>query len=128
MTTHNTRDEIEEVVKDFLKKTDPNNYEVVDYTNVLNDNGESLLDTTWYPESPYELDRDSIADWLRTTLTQLNANRTAEMEAMVREIIAQADLTPYAEEHNGELVDCSFYQIYKGKIEQIAQAHGITIN
>jgi len=58
-----------------------------------------------------------------------NQRRQADeqLREVVGDILAAADLTPYAEEHNGELVDCSFYQIYKGKIEEIAAKHNIDI-
>ena len=60
---------VEEVVEEFTKKTDPDNYEVGEY-HYLKDNGESLLDTSWYPESPYELDGDKICVCSKLCITQ----------------------------------------------------------
>lgn len=69
-----------------------------------------------------------LIKWLRTTLQNQADKAKREREKLVREIIAAADLTPYAEEHNGELVDCSFYQIYAGKIKATATAHNINLD
>ena len=56
----------EKIVADFEAKTDAKNFPTEEYHSK---GGDHLLDPEWYPESDYELDRDKIIDWLRTTLT-----------------------------------------------------------
>ena len=56
----------EKIVADFEAKTDAKNFPTEEYHRK---GGDHLLDPEWYPESDYELDRDKIIDWLRTTLT-----------------------------------------------------------
>jgi hypothetical protein len=66
------------------------------------------------------------ADDVQEALTQLNANRTAEMEAMVREIINYLDfVAPNAVTLKGS----SALKDARDHIaETIAQAHGLKIN
>jgi len=55
----------EEWVEEFKTKTNAENFEVKDHSLI----GDHLFDSTWYPESPYELDSYKIEEWLRTLLT-----------------------------------------------------------
>jgi len=68
-----------------------------------------------------KLSRLETAMKVREILTQLNANRTAEMEAMVREILTSVEVL-----HD----DIGFHPLAVSvvDIKAVAQAHGITIN
>lgn len=119
---------VEEVVAEFTQKTDPDNYEVGEY-HYLKDNGESLLDTTWYPESSYELDADKIKDWLRTTLLARDAVHKELAQKMKEERLAHAVqlwevvreiLTKDYFTYNGD----DFVEV--DDIKTIAAKHGIT--
>ena len=110
MTQPNTPNEIEATVAEFEKY----------WSDFIGDIefGEAFTHIAQDPEVPYVL--PEMAHWLRTTLTQLNANRTAEMEAMVREMLSKS------ETERGEWG--SYESVLTDDIKTIAQAHGITIN
>ena len=74
-----------------------------------------------YPNDSFITKKD-----LERILVAQNQAADERLRDAIKAIVSAADLTPYAEEHNGELVDCSFYQIYKGKLEAITAKHGIT--
>lgn len=71
--------------------------------------------------------RDRITEIIRRTLQTQAEKAKREREELLKEIITVAELMPYAEEHNGELVDCSYYQIYAGQIKAIATRHNINL-
>lgn len=61
----------EEVMKEFDRRTNPNNYEKKDhYSYNLKQPNDSLLDSQNYPESPYEIYGDSVKEFITQKLTE----------------------------------------------------------
>lgn len=73
---------VEEVVEEFDKKTNPENYYNDDIKHgqgiyELKDT-DGLLNICYYPDSPYEIEKQKVIDWLRTTLTTYGNARFEE--------------------------------------------------
>ena len=81
----------EKIVADFEAKTDAKNFPTEEYHSK---GGDHLLDPEWYPESDYELDRDKIIDWLRTTLTSYRNDVLEEILAALPEEDKEVDDIP----------------------------------
>ena len=58
----------EEVMKEFDRRIDHENYEKTGYKDLRGPN-DSLLDPDRYPESPFEIDADSVKDFITQKLT-----------------------------------------------------------
>lgn len=70
----------EEVMKEFDRRIDHENYEKTGYKDLRGPN-DSLLDPDRYPESPFEIDADSVKDFI----TQKLAAHKELILKMVRE-------------------------------------------
>lgn len=57
----------EEVMKEFDRRIDHENYEKTGYKDLRGPN-DSLLDPDRYPESPFEIDADSVKDFITQKL------------------------------------------------------------
>ena len=64
----------------------------------------------------FVVSRDDIKSLLHT-------HSLATEEKLIREIISRGRMTENPIEHNGEQVDGSFYQVYKGNFENWLKAH-----
>jgi len=79
----------EEVMKEFDRRTNPNNYEKKDhYSYNLKQPNDSLLDSQNYPESPYEIYGDSVKEFITQKLTE----HKALILKMVREKMPSEEL------------------------------------
>ena len=78
MTTLNTI--IEEEKKEFDRRIDAGNYESSEPNyHSLKKGTDTLLDESWYPESPYEIDGEKVKDFLTSAMQRAVENERARI-------------------------------------------------